>query len=161
MYGSYHKANTNQVLLLKPKIVLGKYTPVLWGVIFIPPKELWEPYIVIALSIRPALCPLLYPILFEAGIPNLVCGCIMGWLSVSYHFRVTVTLTSDLVFRIFMSYAYLILFEEGIPNLICAYILGWQSVRYHPWVTVTLILPSDLVSRMGIESGAYLLYFLR
>ena len=28
----------------------------------------------------------------------------------------------------------------------------------HPWVTVTLT--SDLVSRIGIESGAYLLYSL-
>ena len=40
------------------------------------------------------------PIFFEVGIPNLVCGCILGWRSVAYHFRVTVTLTltSDLVF---------------------------------------------------------------
>ena len=37
--------------------------------------------------------------------------------SVTYHFWVTVTLTSDLVFRIIMSAAYLILFEQGIPNL--------------------------------------------
>ena len=35
--------------------------------------------------------------LFEAGIPNSVCVCILGWLSVLYHFRVTVTLTSELV----------------------------------------------------------------
>ena len=26
-------------------------------------------------------------ILFEKGIPNLVCECILGWLSVLYHFR--------------------------------------------------------------------------
>ena len=44
---------------------------------------------------------------FEVGIPNLVCECIMGWRSVTYHFQVTVTLTSDLVFRIIMSVAYL------------------------------------------------------
>ena len=37
------------------------------------------------------------PIFFEVGIPNLVCGCILGWQRVAYHFRVTVTLTSDLV----------------------------------------------------------------
>ena len=39
-------------------------------------------------------------IFFELGIPNLVCGYILGWRSVAYHFRVTVTLalTSDLVF---------------------------------------------------------------
>ena len=40
------------------------------------------------------------PIFFEVGIPNLVCECILGQGSVAYHFRVTVTLTSDLVFRI-------------------------------------------------------------
>ena len=40
------------------------------------------------------------PIFFEVGIPNLVCGCILGLRSVTYHFRdtVTLTLTSDLVF---------------------------------------------------------------
>ena len=38
-------------------------------------------------------------ILFEMGIPNLVCGCILGWWSVVYYLRVTVplNLTSDLV----------------------------------------------------------------
>ena len=30
------------------------------------------------------------PIIFEIGIPNLVCGYILGWRSVAYHFRVTV-----------------------------------------------------------------------
>ena len=48
------------------------------------------------------------PIFFEVGIPNLICGCILGWRSVEYHFRVTVTLTSDLVFRIIVSGAYLL-----------------------------------------------------
>ena len=46
-------------------------------------------------------------ILFEKGIPNLVCECILGWLSVLYHLRVTVTLTSDLVLIIIVSGAYL------------------------------------------------------
>ena len=33
-------------------------------------------------------------ILFELGIPNLVCGCILGWHKVSFcSLRVTVTLT--------------------------------------------------------------------
>ena len=64
-----------------------------------------------------------------------------------YHFLVTVTLTSDLVFRINMSRAYLILFEVGISNLVCGCILGWRSVTYHNLVTVTLNLTSDLVSR--------------
>ena len=34
---------------------------------------------------------------FKIGIPNVVCGYILGWRSVVYHFQVTVTLTSDLV----------------------------------------------------------------
>ena len=46
--------------------------------------------------------------LFEIGIPNSVCVCILGWRSVSYHFQVTVTLNSDLVLRIFVSGAYLL-----------------------------------------------------
>ena len=40
---------------------------------------------------------------FEEGIPNSMCGCILGLLSVTYHFCVTVTLTSDLAFRIIVS----------------------------------------------------------
>ena len=28
---------------------------------------------------------------FEVGIPNLVCECIFGWRSVTYHFWVTVS----------------------------------------------------------------------
>ena len=32
------------------------------------------------------------PIFFEIGIPNLVCKCILGYLSVTNHFWVTVTL---------------------------------------------------------------------
>ena len=68
-------------------------------------------------------------------------------------------LTSDLVFRIIMSRAYFIIFEVGIPNLVCECILGWLSVLSHFQVIVTLT--SDLVSRIGIKSGAYLLYSLR
>ena len=49
--------------------------------------------------------------LFEVGIPNSVCVCILGWRSVVYHFRITVTLTSDLVLIIIVSGASLILFE--------------------------------------------------
>ena len=37
------------------------------------------------------------PLFFDVGIPNLMCGCILGWRNVAYHFWVTVTLTSDLV----------------------------------------------------------------
>ena len=105
----------------------------------------------------------LSPTFFEAGIPNLVCGYILGLWNVAYHFRVTVTLilTSDLVFGIIVSGAYLILFEVGISNLVCGCILGWRSVAFHNWVTVTLNLTSDLVSRNWNESGAYLLYSWR
>ena len=69
--------------------------------IFMPPKELWEAYS--NRTVRPSV-PLcvrcISPIFFEVGIPNLVCGCILGWRSVTYHFQVTLTLTltSDLVF---------------------------------------------------------------
>ena len=49
-----------------------------------------------------------YLLLFEIGIPNLVCICILGWQSVTYHFWVTVTLTSDLVLSIIVSGAYLL-----------------------------------------------------
>ena len=52
-----------------------------------------------------------YLILFEVGISNLVCGCILGCRSVVYHNWITVTLnlTSDLVSRnCIESYAYLL-----------------------------------------------------
>ena len=64
-------------------------------------------------------------ILFEVGISNLVCVCILGWQSVGYHPWVTVTLTSDLVSRnCIESGAYPIFFEVGVPNLVCECILG-------------------------------------
>ena len=47
-------------------------------------------------------------ILFEVGIPNLVYICILGWESVTCHFRVTVTLTSDLVLIIIVLGGYLL-----------------------------------------------------
>ena len=72
-------------------------------------------FIVITMSVRPSVRPsvplrvrCISPIFFEVGIPNLMCGCISGWQSVAYHFGVTVTLTSDLVFRIIVSGAYLL-----------------------------------------------------
>ena len=137
-----------------------------------PPKELWEAYSY--RTVRPSV-PLrvrcISSIFFEVGIPNLVCGCIFGWQSVAYHFRVTVTLTPDLVFivitmsvcpsiRLRVRCISPIFFEVGIPNLICGCILGWRSVAYHFQVTVTLTLTSDLVFRIFV-SGAYLLYYLR
>ena len=79
-----------------------------------------------------------YLILFEVGISNLVCGCNLGWGSVAYHNKVTVTLnlTSDLVSRNWCISP--IFFEKGIPNLVCKCILGCLSVTIYFWVTVTL-----------------------
>ena len=143
-----------------------------------PPKELWEAYS--NRTVHPSV-PLrvqcISPIFFEVGIPNLVCGCILEWRSVAYHFWVTVTLTltSDLVFIVItmsvrpsvppsvplrVRCISPIFFEVGNPNLMCGCILGWRSVAYHFWVTVTLTLTSDLVFRI-IVSGEYLLYYLR
>ena len=74
-------------------------------------------------------------------------------------FWVTVTLTSDLVFKNFcVQSIFLISFEVGIPNLECICILGWWSLTYYFLATVTLT--SDLVLII-IVSGAYLLYYLR
>ena len=136
------------------------------------PQRNFGRHIVIALSVRPSrFVRCIYPIFSEVGIPNLLCGCILGWPSVSYHFRVTVnlTLTSDLVFIVITMSVRLsvplrvrrispIFFEVGIPNLMCGCILGWRSVAYHFQVTGTLT--PDLVFRI-IVSGAYLLYYLR
>ena len=45
---------------------------------------------------------------FEVEIPNLMCICILGWRNVTYHSRVTVTLTSDLVLIVIVSGAFLL-----------------------------------------------------
>ena len=83
-----------------------------------PPKELWEAYsnrtvrpsVSQSVSVRPSRLRVrsISPIFFDIGIPNLVCGYILGWRSVAYNFWVTVTLTSDLVLRIIVSGAYLL-----------------------------------------------------
>ena len=51
--------------------------------LFMPPKELWEAYS--NRTVRPSVSPsvplcvrCISPIFFEEGIPNLVCGCILG-----------------------------------------------------------------------------------
>ena len=44
-----------------------------------------------------------YHLFAEVGIPDLICGCILELQSDTYYFWVTVTLTSDLVFRIIAS----------------------------------------------------------
>ena len=67
-----------------------------------------------------------------------MCKCILGWRSVTYHFQVTVTLTSDLVLIVIVSEAYLKLFDIEIPNLVFGCILEWWSVAYHLPVTVAL-----------------------
>ena len=74
---------------------------------------LWEAYSnrTVRPSVRPSVplsCPVHISSILQVGIPNLVCGYILGWRSVAYLFRVTVTLTSDLVFRIIVSGAYLL-----------------------------------------------------
>ena len=58
-------------------------------------------------------------LLFEIGIPNLVCECILGWLSVLYHLQVTVTLTTDLVLIIIMSGAYLFYYLRYESHIWC------------------------------------------
>ena len=79
------------------------------------------------------------------------------------------TLTFDLVLRILVWSTYLTFFNVGIQNLVCKCtldgnlvfecILKWRIVTFHFPVTVTLTF--DLVSRIGIKSGAKLLYSLR
>ena len=60
------------------------------------------------------------PIFFERGIPNLVCKCNFGCWSVTNHFLVTVTLTSDLIFKNYCVQSISpILIDVEIPNL------GW------------------------------------
>ena len=77
--------------------------------------------------------------IFEIGIPNLVCECILGCLSVTNHFWVTVNMTSDLVFKNYCVQSISpILFDVGIPNLGWWFLLGWRSGAYHfeslwPW----------------------------
>ena len=61
-----------------------------------------------------------------------------------YHLLVTVTLTSDLVFKNnHIQSISLILLKAGIPNLVCGCHFGLRSVTYH--FPVTLTLTSDLV----------------
>ena len=64
-------------------------------------------------NVRPSVplsCPVHISYIFWGRNSKLMCGCIFGWRSVAYNFWVTVTLTltSDLVFRIIVSGAYLL-----------------------------------------------------
>ena len=113
---------------------------------------------------RGSVCPSLNrvwsiaPILFEVGILNLVCGYILGSLSVTYCFQVAVTLTSGLNSRKIVSGAYPKLFEVGISYSVCGYTLGSPSVAYCFRVTMTL---TSAFNSRKIVSEAYLLYCLR
>ena len=81
----------------------------------------------------------------------------------AYHFRVTVTLilTSDLVFSIIVSGAYLQYSLRKESQIWCVEASCNDKVsRTIIWVTLTLNLTSDLVFRNCIESGAYILYSL-
>ena len=75
------------------------------SIVFLCPQRNFGRHIVMALSVRQSVRPsvqlrvrCISPTFFKVGIPNLLCGYILGWQSVAYHFRVIVTLTSDLVF---------------------------------------------------------------
>ena len=91
---NFNAANMSFNAICEKKISL-KFTN-LQQISFYAPQRNVGRHIVIALSVRPSV-PLrvrcISPIFFEVGIPNLMCGCILGWQSVAYHFRVTVTLT--------------------------------------------------------------------
>ena len=61
-----------------------------------------------------------FSILFELGIPNLVCGCFLGWQSVMYQFcDLDLILYNNRV----RSKSHILL-EGGIPNLLYGYIFG-------------------------------------
>ena len=82
----------------------------------------------------------------------------------AYHFRVTVTLTltSDLVFSIIVSGAYLQYSLREESQIWCVEASCNDEVSLTIiWVTLTLNLTSDLVFRNCIESVAYILYSLR
>ena len=58
-----------------------------------------------------------YLLLLNVGIPNVLCGCNFGRHECHVPFRVTLTLTTDLVCRVIVSRTYLI------------YYLRWESQR--------------------------------
>ena len=99
------------------------------------------------------------PIFFEIGIPDLVCKCILGSLSVTNHFWVTVPLTSDLVFKNYCVQSISpILFNVGIPNLGGGGVIHlWMVEWCIPfWVTLTLTLTSGLISRIVVLYYSFL-----
>ena len=63
----------------------------------------------------------IYLTLSKVGIPNFVCGCILVWRSAVYHLRVTLNLTSDLVFfLIILSGAYFLYYLREESQFRCA-----------------------------------------
>ena len=77
------------------------------------------------------------------GIPNLVYGCIFGWWYVLYQFWVTVTLTSDQVFRIIVSEAYFLHYLSSQSQILCV-VASWDGrmscTSFRVTVTLTFFL---------------------
>ena len=78
-------------------------------------------------------------VLFEVGIPNLVYGCNFGWWYVLYQFWVTVTLTSDRVFRIIVSEAYFLHYLSSESQILCV-VASWDGRMSCTSFRVTLTL---------------------
>ena len=138
---------------------------------FLCPQRNFGRHIVIALSVRPASCPVhisyilwgrnskfgvwLHLGMAECPVPFSGQCDLDLWLSF-YSNKMSVPPSVPLHVRCISP----IFFEVGIPNLVCGCILGWRGVAHHFWFAVILTLTSDLVFRI-IVSGAYLLYYLR
>ena len=137
---------------------------------FLCPERNFGRHIVIALSVRPALCPVHISYILWGRNSKFGVWMHLGMAECRVPFSGHCDLDLWLSFysnnnsvrpsRFRVRCISPIFFEVGIPNLMCGCILGWRSVAYHFWVTVTLTLTSDLVFRI-IVSGAYLLYYLR
>ena len=95
---------------------------------------------------EPKLCPQHISYIIGGRNPEyLVCGYTMGLRSVTYCFRITVTLTSCLSsVKNHARSTFPIFFKVKIPNLVCGYVLGLQSVVYYFLVMVTWPLASAL-----------------
>ena len=130
-------------------------------IIFMPPKKLWEAYS--NRTVRPSVCPSrfmysAFPIFFEVGIPNLACGCILGLRRDAYHFRVSVTLTPDRVFRIIVSGAYVLYYLRYESQIRCVNAsLDVGVSRSFFWVTGTLTLIWFLESASSLVHIFYIL----
>ena len=96
------------------------------------------------------------PIFFEIGIPKLVCKCILGCLSVTNYFWVTVTLTSDLVFKKLCREHMCYIIWCTNPKFRVVIPLGMAEWCIPFWVTLTLTLTSGLISRFFVLHYSYL-----